>query len=68
MLSSVKKRGKPGRNRLMSNKENRLINCATDAAGEGGCPIIKDLSNPLSFTLNQRAVGSTPTRPPKIIN
>ena len=27
------------------------------------CPIIKDLSNPQESTLNQRAVGSTPTRP-----
>ena len=30
--------------------------------GRGDCPIIKDLSNPLSFTLNQRAVGSMQLR------
>jgi hypothetical protein len=32
---------------------------------KGMAQIFKDLSHPLSFTLNQRAVGSTPTRPTK---
>ena len=45
--SSVKKSGKPGENGLTCNEENRLANCATSAEGEGDCPIIKDLNNPL---------------------
>ncbi len=36
---------------------------------EGGiAKIFKDLSNPICFTLNLRAVGSTPTRPTKFLN
>ena len=35
---------------------------------KGIAHFIKDLSNPLGLTLNQRAVGSTPTRPTKTIN
>jgi hypothetical protein len=35
---------------------------------EGIAQGIKDLSNPMSFTLNQRAAGSIPARPTKYIN
>jgi hypothetical protein len=44
---SVKKSGKPGRNEPTGNKQNQLTNSATGAGGEGDCPIIKDLGNPL---------------------
>ena len=36
--------------------------------GAGIAQAINDLSNPLGLTLNQRAVGSTPTRPTKFFN
>jgi hypothetical protein len=36
--SSVRKSGKPGRNRLTGNKESGLTNCAPGAGGEGDCP------------------------------
>jgi len=42
----------------------RLTNSRND---KGTAQVFNNLSHPLSFTLNQRAVGSTPTRPTKTI-
>ena len=45
-----------------------LIDRVPRSNDKGIAHVINDLSNPLGLTLNQRVVGSTPTRPTKTIN
>ena len=45
-----------------------MVNTVPYSKDEGIALSIKDLSNPPSLTLNQRVVGSTPTRPTKTNN
>ena len=59
--SSVKESGKAGRNRTITDKENKLPNLAPSACGGGDCSFIKDLSNPLRYN---PAFGTTPPSTP----
>ncbi len=42
-----------------------MAKCTLGWNGKGIAQVINDLSNPRSFTLNQRAAGSIPARPTK---
>jgi hypothetical protein len=48
------------------NKVRQVASARIAWSEKGIAHVIKDLSNPLGLTLNQRVVGSPPTRPTKI--
>ena len=64
----VKLSDKAGWNEMIRNKVEQLEKCTIRKVGEGMAQVFNNLSHPLRFTLNQGAVGSTPTRPTKFFN
>ena len=60
--------GKCRKNARKRDKERQTTFKVSSAVEAGIAQAINDLSNPLGLTLNQRAVGSTPTRPTKFFN
>ena len=53
---------------MKRNKLEQLEKCTIRKVEEGITQVFNNLSHPLRFTLNQRALGSPPTRPTKFFN